>query len=139
MIIGCAIKLKSGPLTGQRTPPAAAFSLVEVMVAVCVLGILIIALLSGITFGFTNMRLSRENARASQILLEKLEQFRLLNWQQITTNGLPTSFVSAYYPFATNSSAGFNYTGTVTIATAPYTESYASNLCLEITLRQQIE
>ncbi len=113
---------------GRRT--RAAFSLVEVMIAAGILGILILALLAGISYGISSTRMSRENQRATQVMLEKLEQFRLLNWQQVTTNGLPTSFIVPYYPMTNLADSTFNYTGTVSIVNAPLTEGYASTMRL---------
>ena len=63
---------------------------------------------------------SRENLRATQIMLERLEGIRLYNWNQLCySNMIPPNFTTYYYPFATNSqSLGIQYNGTVTIAPA---------------------
>src|SRR5262245_17486438 len=57
-----------------------AFTLVEVMMGVLVLGIMVVSLYTGFAFGFTQIRIARENVRATQVLLEKMEVMRLLNW-----------------------------------------------------------
>jgi type II secretory pathway pseudopilin PulG len=107
-----------------------AFTLIEVMVATGITGVLFIALLSGMSYGFSLVRMGRENLRATQILVEKMEQFRLFNWAQITTNGVPATFTEPFFPMTNQVDVGFYYTGSVTIASAPLTESYAGNLRL---------
>ncbi len=111
-------------------PSVRAFTLVEVMVATGITGVLFIALLSGISYGFSLVRMGRENLRATQILVEKMEQFRLFNWAQISTNGVPTTFTEPFFPMTNQMDVGFYYTGSVTIANSPLTESYAGNLKL---------
>ena len=69
-----------------------AFTLVEVMVAVAIIGISVGALLTGVSASVMNMQMSRENLRATQIMLERTETLRLLTWDQLNnpnffTNG----------------------------------------------------
>src|SRR5881296_83371 len=102
-----------------------AFTLVEAVVAMAVCGIMIVALYSGITSGFFHIRMARENFRATQIMVEKMEVIRLLTWDQINSNGfVPATFSAPYYPdnstSATNSaSGGLVYNGTITITDVP--------------------
>ena len=62
-----------------------AFTLVEVMVATAIIGISVGALLTGISQSVFNMRMARENLRATQIMLEKTETLRLFTWDQLNT------------------------------------------------------
>ena len=55
----------------------AGFSLVEVVIAMAVAGVSVIALLSAISSGMLTMQMARENVRATQIMLEKTETLRL--------------------------------------------------------------
>ena len=55
----------------------AAFTLAEVVIAVGVLGVSIISLYAGISSGFALTRSSRENLRATQIMVEQMEAIRL--------------------------------------------------------------
>ena len=76
-----------------------------------VIGAVIGAMLSGVTTGTFTMRLTRENLRATQIMLAKLETIRLYNWNQINgSNGfvIPKFFTNAYYPpgLTTNGGCG---------------------------------
>jgi hypothetical protein len=107
-----------------------AFTFAEVAIAAGLAATMLVSLYSGISTGFLVVQVNRENLRAGQILLEKHELIRLYNWNQVTgvdTNTfLPTTFTSSYYPDASN--GGFLYTGSVTIASADMTQSYASNM-----------
>lgn len=60
-----------------------AFSLVEVMIAMSVIGISVGALLTGVSSSMFTMRMARENLRATQIMLEKVETLRLYTWDQL--------------------------------------------------------
>src|SRR5829696_3567077 len=84
-----------------------------------ILGTAVGALFSGITAGFFTVRMARENLRATQIMLEKVETIRLYSWQQVTntypTNFIPTTFTAKYDPITQPSSSGLIYDGEVTI------------------------
>lgn len=106
-----------------------AYSFVEVLVAIAVLGIMFVSLYTGFSAGFAIIKLARENLRATQILQEKMETIRLYTWDQINTPGfIPTNFVENYYSSSTNDTSGLLYTGYVAIAEAPFTESYKGDL-----------
>lgn len=101
------------------------FSLVEVTIAMGVIGTAAIALFSGFTSGFFTMQLARENLRATQILLEKTETLRLYRWDQIETPGfIPAGFVEYYDPNATNEGKGIAFKGTMLITNCPISSSY---------------
>lgn len=105
-----------------------AYSMMEILVAVVVLAIMFVSLYSGFSAGFAVVQMARENLRATQILQEKMETIRLYTWEQINTPGfLPTNFVENFYSVGTNKSS-MVYTGVVTIANAPITESYSNEL-----------
>jgi prepilin-type N-terminal cleavage/methylation domain-containing protein len=97
-----------------------AFTLPEVMVTVGVVSIAFMSLCLGMSGAFAITQQSRENLRATQIMLERLEGVRLYNWNQLCySNMIPPTFTTYYYPFATNSqSLGILYSGTMTIAPA---------------------
>jgi len=78
--------------------------------AVC--GLMFVALYSGISSSFVNIRLARENLRGTQVLLEKMEVIRLLTWDQINSNGfVVTNFSAPLFPSLSSSSnsAAFFY------------------------------
>jgi prepilin-type N-terminal cleavage/methylation domain-containing protein len=122
--------IRSSSLAGPNQRRAA-FTLVEVMVGVAVMAVMITALYGGLTFAFGEIRLARENVRATQILQEKMEIARLYNWDQINQSGfVPTTFTESYYAVnPTNAPSGnFSYSGQVWITNAPITESYSNDL-----------
>ena len=102
-------------LTGQNNSVASriAFSLVEVMVGIALIGIVFVALYAGMSSGFAVTQLARENLRATQILMERMEGIRLYNWDQIVySNMIPNQFTNYYYPLAaSNQSKGVPYHG----------------------------
>jgi len=113
------------------------FALVEVMVAVAIFGVTFVSLYAGVTFGFNSVQLARENLRATQILLEKMEVIRLYSWDEITEAGfIPATFQARYSPGATItaigqgnketviSAEGVTYYGTITISDSGLSENY---------------
>lgn len=106
----------------------AGFSIVEAMVGFLILGITIAALCGGFSFGFNSIKLSQEDVRADQILVQKLETLRLYDWSKVTNNSyLPTNFI-AYYS-SSNAVHGVTYTGTVSVTSfVPTGESYSNTL-----------
>lgn len=111
----------------RRLRLLAGFSVVESVVGMGVMGTVAGAMLTGITSGFFTMQLARENLRATQILLEKVETIRLYSWDQInTTNFIPTTFTSRYDP--NSASQGLTYSGTMVITNAPVASSYSNDM-----------
>jgi prepilin-type N-terminal cleavage/methylation domain-containing protein len=110
------------------------YTLVEVIVAVSLLGFMIVSLFAGFSTGFAVLRIARENMRATQILEERMEVLRLIKWDDVNSPGfIPTNFIAPFYPpdssDATNSTAsGIAYTGTVSVINAPIAETYAKNM-----------
>lgn len=107
-------------------------TLVEVMVGVGVMGIMSVSLYAGFAFAFAEIQLAQENVRATQILEERMEVVRLLNWDQVVNlpGYIPTTFTAPFYAGnPTNApSTAFNYTGKVLVSSAPVTETYANDL-----------
>jgi hypothetical protein len=112
-----------------------AFSLIEVAVCTAVISIIFVSLYGGIASGFGLVNLARENLRANQILIEKMETIRLYNWDQINSNGfIPPTFTAPFFPPPVNStnseSSGVTYYGTMTITNVPFTAEYSTNMRL---------
>ncbi len=107
---------------------SAAFSLVETAIGFAITGILMVSLFAGFSSGFAIIKSSRENARATQVLLEKMEQLRLTTFDDLTN--MPTTFTAPFYTTGTNStdSGGFNYTGAVSVASLAGGVDYNGNL-----------
>ena len=110
----------------------AAFTLIEVMMGVVLMGMLCASLYAGISYGFAQISLSREEERATQILEERMEVVRLLNWDQVVNlpGFIPTTFTDCYSSNkSTNAPTGMpRYSGTVVVTNAPITESYSNDV-----------
>ena len=109
-----------------------AFTLMEVLFSVVIVGVLIIALYSAMASAIPMVRACQENERVTQILSEKLDTIRLYNWIQITNRFVPTNFLVGIEPLLPNSTP--YYTGTISIVEAPIPEGYRSNL-LQVTVK----
>jgi uncharacterized protein (TIGR02598 family) len=113
----------------SRIRSLAGFSIVEVTVGMGVMGTIVGALLTGIAGGFFTMRMARENLRATQIILEKVETIRLYSWDQINQPGyIPATFTATYDPNGGTNAQGLTYSGTMTITNAPITSSYSNDM-----------
>ena len=121
------MKSESHELARRRI---AAYTLIEVVVSTALLGVMIAAFYSGIAGGFGMVSASRENLRANQIVLERLETLRLYTWDQINSNGfIPPTFTARFYPATgTNDGVGATYFGTVSINDAPVDSVYSNHL-----------
>lgn len=120
---------------GGRSCRSAGYTLVEVLCAVLIAAISAAVLFVGFDNGFAILRTTREDMRATQILMQKTEAVRLCTWQQLTN--CPTTFKEYYYPAGTTN-AGTLYWGTLSttgVATnVPDSAAYKNNLHL-ITIR----
>ncbi len=85
------------------------------------------AIIGSFNYGFFVMSMTRENQRATQILLEKTETIRLYNWDQVLNGGIPHSFTNYYDPQST-AQHGVPYFGTVEVVDFPFATSYATNM-----------
>jgi hypothetical protein len=106
-----------------------AFTLVDAIFAMAVAGVMFTALYAGLAFGFRIIKMARENTRATQIMLEKMETIRLYKWEQITNAGfIPTNaFLVPYYSIGgTNTS--LMYTGQVSIQPSGLPWTYAHDM-----------
>ena len=113
---------------GRPGPAENGFTLVDVMIGTLVMGVVVAALGTGITFAVGLARVNSKTLRATQILTEKMDLIRAASWIQIT-NGysfIPRNFTSSFYN--AGSTNAVVYDGLVTIANTGATESYASNL-----------
>lgn len=78
-------------------------------------------------------QVTRENLRATQLILEKFETIRLYTWDQINgANGfvIPTNFTENYSVDTSGTAIGVTYNGTMTIVNSPLGTSYSSDLKL---------
>lgn len=113
------------PLREQR-----AFTIAEVIVAVFIVTTMALSLYAGFSTGFMIVDSARQDLRATQILLQKVEAIRLCTWSSLAN--CPVSFVESYDPSSSGNS-GTVYTGTLTTNVATSirnTAAYKTNMCL---------
>ncbi len=105
--------------------------------ATMILGIVTAGVMAAIFSGFFSMGRVRENQRATQIILEKLETIRLYSWSQINSNGfIPASFSQTFDPQADGGGKGITYHGSFAIAPFPHASSYSDDMRqVTVTLR----
>ena len=113
-----------------------AFSLLEVSVAMGLIGITLVAMLGSLNWVVSCVQWARESARATQLMEEKLDTLRLYSWEQLNTPGFISTNFIATFSILENGAAvpaygnGLIYTGAVTIGSAPLTEAYGSQVKL---------
>jgi hypothetical protein len=118
-----------------------AFSIIEATIGMAVVGIALVSLFAAMSATWNLMQVAREDLRATQIMVDKLETIRLYSWLQINgtnSNGsntflIPKTFTAYYYPIGTNTN-GLAYTGQLIITNPPITASYSNNMKL-VTVR----
>ena len=114
-----------------------AYTLVELMVAVAVIGVVLVTFYLALSIGFKMMQHTRENLRATQILVQRAETIRLFNWSQVTSNNyIEPNFMEYYNPFnPTNKGVAF-YGTNYPVIPASYPSAYKNNMRLwTITVR----
>jgi len=98
------------PSNTHRNGSVAAFTLIEAMVSLVIGAVMLTALYSSLVFGFGAVKLDREDLRATQILLQRMETLRLTSFSAIQ-NGTLTEY---YDPNGLSSCYGATYTITIT-------------------------
>ena len=98
------------------------------LVATWLLTVVVVSLFGAFSFGFSTIKISQEDVRASQILLQKLEILQIYDWSQMTNGFFPTNFTVNY-----STNGGVTYEGTMVIEPVPMAESY-SNMLRQVTV-----
>jgi hypothetical protein len=111
-----------------------AYTLAEVAVTSALMGVLFVSLYGGMSSGFAITQVSRENLRATQILVERMEGIRLFNWYQLVySNWVPSVFTNYYYPVTReDESPGIQYIGHMQVTRNPTLSpaaSYSPDMC----------
>jgi hypothetical protein len=106
-------------------------TLIEVVIGVAVLAIVVVTLYTMLAGGFNMVQNNRDNLRATQILVNRMEGLRLFNWDQlIGGNMIPANFVESYAPSGGTNAPGTLYYGRMTISPVSLTASYSSQMRL---------
>ena len=104
-------------------------TLVEVVMAIAVLGVMTGGIFGSFRYGFFTLQLVRENQRATQIMLEKVETIRLYNWDQVNSSGfIPATFTDEYDPQGATGGHGTTYNGRITVANCTNGTSYSADM-----------
>jgi hypothetical protein len=117
-------------LAGSRAAESG-FTLAEIMVGCVLLAMMVISLYGGISFGFASINMARQNLRATQIALEKMEITRMYSWEQLNSNGfVPRNFTAPFYPSADgiDTNGGLTYYGTTIITNVNRHPAYSNEM-----------
>jgi len=102
---------------------ARAFTIVETVVATLLLTSSVLALYAAFSFGFRVIKLSQEDLRADQILVQKLETLRVYDWSKVISGFIPTNITESF-----SGNEGLTYDVAIAITSAPVIESYNDTL-----------
>lgn len=110
---------RKGPLARGRSR-AGGFTFAETLIAGAVAAFVAVALYGAVSLSYTVMEITRDDLRATQITMQKMEAIRLFTWSQVQdTNYLKPTFVEYFDPAGVaGGSAGSVYRGFVS-ATIP--------------------
>jgi hypothetical protein len=111
----------------KRSQSNAGFIFVDALTATIFMGLLFIGLYAGLAFGFNVIKYARENTRATQIMVERMESIRLYTYAQVTNGLIQTNFVVPYYNVG-NSNSSLLYTGKLIIADPNLGTTYNGNM-----------
>ena len=103
-----------------------AYALIETMIAGALLGLIVVSLYAAFSFGFATIKVTQEDLRADQILVQKLEMLRVYDWSKINSSYIPTNFTASYATSGPGQS--LTYSGAISIAPAGVGESYSNTL-----------
>lgn len=105
-----------------------AYTLVEIMVSVAIIGISFVSFYAGITAGVQVIQLARENLRATQIMVERMETLRIKTWEQVT-NGVdvPSTFTVDFYP-PRLTGKGITYYGSLSVSNVSLNTNYDQDM-----------
>jgi hypothetical protein len=85
------------------------------MIAVLLVGVVTVALYAAFSHGFAVIQSARENLRATQIMVKRMETIRLYSWSQLLDpNYVKPTFQEFYDPLG--GSKGARYSGTVSMS-----------------------
>jgi hypothetical protein len=111
-----------------------AFFLLEATIGMSLLGLIFMAMYTGLVSTTFSVQLSRENLRATQIMAEKLDTIRLYGWKKIVEDPyyLSAPFNPPVYSddpsMPGNDATTRVFRGEILVEPAPITEPYAADL-----------
>ena len=116
------------PVTGSIS----AFTLLECVMAVGIGAIMFTSLYAGFTQGIRTMGVARQDLRATEILLQRLERVRLCSYAQVTDTSInPATSTEYYNPAAPTNGVPYTITFSATVpVTNSLPEAYRTNMLL---------
>jgi prepilin-type N-terminal cleavage/methylation domain-containing protein len=127
--------MKLGFSAGKATRCARGFTLIESLVATLITLVILVSLYSSLSMGFATLQAAREDLRATQVMLEKMETMRLYTWDQLTNSSfMPRTFQVPFDPRKVADVNGAFFAGELTVEDPPMEVSYRDTLKL-VTLR----
>jgi uncharacterized protein (TIGR02598 family) len=124
------------PGTGfQVRRQSSGFTLIETVISLPIAAIVLIALYACFTQGFNMVQQSRENLRATQIMIKQLERIRVCSFSQLTNTVYNPQSLTDYFDPADQPTGGGGSTYTVTFtpsvpASGMVPDSYRTNMLL---------
>ena len=117
----------------RRRSGKKAFFLVEAVIGMSLLGLVFMAMYTGLVTTTFSVQLSRENLRATQIMAEKLDTIRLYGYSKIIDPRYLQGqfFVPVYTDDPSkpgNDATARMFTGEISVNDAPITEPYAADM-----------
>lgn len=133
-------------IRNQRKSRTQGFTLIEVLISMTVVALMFVTLYAGISQGLAVIATARENMRATQVMVEKIELLRLYSWDELQQPGyIPAAFAERLMPSTTTNSStsaatvdglatpagvGTIFVGTITLTHPDLSTAYKSNMLL---------
>ncbi len=116
---------------GARRRRVLGFTLVETVVAISLAAIILSALYGGLGAGFSMVQVGREDLRATQIILQRMEAVRLSSYKTLQDPAsYPSNFTDYYCPGGKSKGAAYNVTYNCAPGPASLPPSYRTNVLL---------
>ena len=115
------MKMKTHTARSGQGASASAFTLIETLVAIFIGAVMLPTLYACLGAGFSMMKVTRENLRATQVIVQRMEAIRLASYNSIqSSTAFPTNVTEYYSPSGQNNGTGGNaYTVTYNCAPIP--------------------
>jgi type II secretory pathway pseudopilin PulG len=102
------------------------FTIVEVVISICILGISAAGLMSSFQYAFLAIKMARENQRATQVMLERSEAIRCFSWDNL--DKVPPQTTDYYNPATQSKPVYTVYTTVAAFSPSGSTPAYAANM-----------
>src|SRR3989442_802198 len=87
---------------------------------------MVFSIYSAFSFGFGTIKLTQEELRADQILVQKLETLRMYDWSKVSSSFIPANFTANFS--TTGLAQGVTYNGAIAISPTSVSETYSNTL-----------